>query len=209
MNAAPGENAAALSRYYQFHAHIYDATRWAFLFGRQRLLKLLATETQPTRILEIGCGTGYNLARLARQFPSAQLTGVDVSNHMLQRAANATAFCSHRVHLVEQPYQTPLQPGGFDLIVCSYSLSMINPGWQQVLASCREDLSPSGKLAVVDFHHSRFASFRRWMGVNHVRMEGHLLETLERDFSLQHRELCAAYGGVWAYLLVIASPSLG
>lgn len=206
MSEMPVGNPEVIHRYYRFHAGIYDVTRWTFLFGRRRLIQRLVQESDPRSILEIGCGTGVNLARLARAFPGARLTGIDISPQMLQRARRATAFCGDRVSFIEQPYQGPLKPeGGFDLIVCSYSLSMINPGWQQVLAGCREDLSPGGRLAVVDFNNSAYPWFRRWMGVNHVSMDGQLLSALDRDFSPQLRESGSAYGGLWEYILVIAS----
>ncbi|MBK9054941.1 MAG: class I SAM-dependent methyltransferase, partial [Chloroflexi bacterium] len=28
-----------MERYYQFHARLYDATRWSFLFGRSTILQ--------------------------------------------------------------------------------------------------------------------------------------------------------------------------
>lgn len=77
---------ALLERYYQWQAPIYDLTRWAFLFGRAALLRRLAAGPAPEHLLEVGCGTGHNLARLARLFPTARLTGVDLSDAMLARA---------------------------------------------------------------------------------------------------------------------------
>ena len=34
----PAFDAAALTRYYRWHAPLYDATRWSFLFGRAALI---------------------------------------------------------------------------------------------------------------------------------------------------------------------------
>ena len=54
--------------YYRFHAGIYDATRWSFLFGRKTLLYNLPVRTDiPQSLLEVGCGTGHNLRLLARR----------------------------------------------------------------------------------------------------------------------------------------------
>ena len=75
-----------LEKYYRFHSRIYDATRWIFLFGRDRLVKEIAASFQPTRILEIGCGTGKNLVRLREMFPGVDLTGLDLSQDMLEVA---------------------------------------------------------------------------------------------------------------------------
>ncbi len=30
-----------LERYYRFHSRIYDATRWSFLFGRDKLVRII------------------------------------------------------------------------------------------------------------------------------------------------------------------------
>jgi S-adenosylmethionine-diacylgycerolhomoserine-N-methlytransferase len=62
--------------------------------------------------------------------------------------------------------------------VFSYCLSMIDPGWRQAVDAALQDLQPGGLLAVVDFHDTRFAGFQRWMEINHVRMDGHLLPHL-------------------------------
>ncbi len=196
------DQAQSMRRYYRWHARVYDATRWAFLFGRDAPQVWLTAEgIAPRRILEVGCGTGVNLARLASAFPDAELTGVDVSADMLEKARRRL---NDRARLIEQPYRGRLGgEDGFDLILISYALSMINPGWQQVLAAARDDLAEGGHIAVVDFHRTPSAAFARWMGVNHVRMAGELapvLETLFRPRLCQER---AAYGGLWRYLVFV------
>ncbi len=200
------QNADALGRYYRWHARLYDLTRWAFLFGRRRLIdEVVSLEPAPSRILEIGCGTGRNLAALAAAFPEAQLTGLDLSQDMLERARPKIAPYGDRVTLLHQRYDGPLggKEDGFDLIVLSYALSMINPGYDEVLAFCRSDLRPGGRIAVVDFHETPWTWFRRWMGMNHVRMEGQILARLEGGFDTAVRGVERAYGGLWHYLVYV------
>ncbi len=173
----------ALQRYYRFHARIYDATRWSFLFGRADLIERLASRHAPANILEIGCGTGSNLVRMARRFPQARLTGLDLSADMLARARRRLTPYGDRITLLHQPYAgLPDHRPGFDLIA-------------------------DGLIAVVDFHDSDQAAFRRWMGVNHVRMTGQLLPELHARFRPLDTTVQRAYGGLWRYFRFIGVPS--
>jgi len=201
--AAP--NQESLTGYYRWHAKIYDLTRWAFLFGRRKIIHRAAAQVvMPERILEIGCGTGKNLVELAECFPKAQIIGLDLSKDMLDQARPKLKRYGGRVGLLHQAYDAPVAVGTkFDLIVFSYSLSMINPGFEDVLRICKNDLSARGTIAVVDFHESRWAWFRRWMGVNHVRMEGQVLDYLRQHFQPLICQVHHGYGDLWRYLLFI------
>ncbi len=124
-----------LEKYYRFHSRIYDATRWIFLFGRDRLVKTIAASSQPTRILEVGCGTGKNLVRLREMFPGVDLTGLDLSQDMLEVARKKLAGSSPPVELLHQAYDQPVAAAPrFDLLVFSYALSMFNPGWEKAIS---------------------------------------------------------------------------
>lgn len=201
--SAPSRQAASMASYYRFHAKIYDATRWSFLFGRTRVLKLVVKRMKPKRILEIGCGTGRNLVWLRSAFPEASITGLDVSQDMLDKASER--LDGSEVDLVHMPYESPLSEPGrrFDLILVSYCLSMINPGWETVIDSAARDLSPNGLLAVVDFNHSKFNLFKRWMAVNHVRMDGHLPPALAAACDVELEERRPAYLCLWEYVLFL------
>ena len=193
----------ALERYYQFHSRIYDATRWSFLFGRESVLMRASCVAKPQRILEVGCGTGRNLPGLRRRFPQAHITGVDLSEQML--AIAATKVRDDKTTLLRRSYSAPVHEEGkrFDLVLFSYALSMFNPGWEQAIDAAWDDLAEDGCIAVVDFSDSYFSWFRNWMGVNHVRMEGHLWPYLNRKFTPLLDERFAAYGGVWNYGIFI------
>jgi S-adenosylmethionine-diacylgycerolhomoserine-N-methlytransferase len=193
----------AVEGYYRWQSVIYDATRWSFLFGRSAVLDRVASLVEPKRILEVGCGTGRNLAELARRFPKAQLTGLDVSADMLALTEKKMAAEGERVKLVKRRYDAPLSQGGFDLVLCSYALSMFNPGWEESMDCAVRDLAPGGLFALVDFHDSRFQWFRRWMGLNHVRMESHLVSGLKQRFETVIEERYAAYGGIWEWTIYV------
>lgn len=200
----PADPGAALERYYHWHAPIYDPTRWLFLFGRSALLRRLAAGPAPRHVLEVGCGTGRNLEALARQFPNAHLTGVDLSPAMLARAERKLHGCGARVRCLRNGFRAalPLDPP-CDLVLFSYALTMMNPGWEEALRTAAAQLSAGGRIAVVDFAGTPWPWFRRWMACNHVRMEAHLLPGLRASFHSEFAEVRPAYGGVWRYLLFV------
>lgn len=210
MHATPTapEQEAAMRRYYRLHAAIYDATRWTFLFGRNRLLHLLPQDNVQT-IVEVGCGTGRNLKRLARLQPYWQLVGIDVSPEMLERASKRLASFSRRFTLFEKPYGS----AGFrmnepaDIVLFSYALTMFNPGWEAAIEQAMHDLKPGGRIAVVDFHDTPFGWFRRWMGYNHVRMDRHLLPLLEKRFVPTTRIVEHGWFGLWRYFIFIGEKA--
>jgi S-adenosylmethionine-diacylgycerolhomoserine-N-methlytransferase len=200
------EQTNAMRRYYQVHANIYAYTRWSFLFGRSRLLALLKIPLLSNQtILEVGCGTGHNLFKLAYQYLNLRLVGIDVSPEMLQKAAEATGKYARRVQLINASYgESTLnldnQP---NVILFSYCLTMINPGWDKAIERAWEDLPKGGRIAVVDFHRTRMPIFRRWMQHNHVRMDGHLLPNLKTRFETVQFEVRTAYFGLWTYFVFV------
>ncbi len=208
VSPAHSEQHAALQGYYQFHSRIYDRTRWSFLFGRQAIIALIGKHLVPQTILEVGCGTGKNLVALAKAFPSATITGVDISAEMLAVARRNLAAHQAQAHLLNQPYDQPLAGvPAFDVVLFSYALTMFNPGWEAAIDHAHADLVTGGLIAVVDFHNSGLPAFKRWMGVNHVRMDGQLLPYLETHFTPQAAAIHAAYGGFWQYLCFVGKKA--
>ncbi len=193
----------ALQGYYALHAKIYDATRWSFLFGRESILHRIAGIKRPSRILEVGCGTGSNLVSLRSLFPMAEITGVDLSSDMLQVARRKV----HNVNLLQQSYDAPIR-GDFDLVLFSYALTMFNPGWEQAIRAAHRDLCTGGLIGVVDFSHTQSTIFRRWMGLNHVRMDGHLWPFLRTEFTAISGSRLAAYAGLWHYGMFVGQKTL-
>lgn len=196
-----------LSGYYRLHAPWYDLTRPFFLHGRHRVVDALAAAWSQARsphdaprVLEIGCGTGVNLARLRRRLPGAELHGLDLSAEMLSRARRRLG---PSVRLVQQPlaeHATPAGGSGYDLILASYMLSMTGSGLAAAVGDAVRLLAPGGTLAVLDFHTGQ-AAFQRWMARNHVRMDGVLLNQLEARLQPIRRETHSAGWGLWHWML--------
>jgi S-adenosylmethionine-diacylgycerolhomoserine-N-methlytransferase len=191
---------SALQHYYKVHSRIYDATRWSFLFGRRAIVEQLAANTSPQRILEVGCGTGKNIALLADHFPTAHITGVDISTDMLNVAKRKLIQLTTPITLLNQTYPLEEATGQkYDVILFAYALSMFNPNWDAAITAAVDDLNEGGTLAVVDFHRTTIPAFKRWMAINHVRMEGHLLPFLEDHTDNPCYKIHRAYAGLWEY----------
>jgi S-adenosylmethionine-diacylgycerolhomoserine-N-methlytransferase len=148
--------AVLMDRMYRRQRHIYDATRKFYLLGRDATIAALGARANDG-VLEIGCGTGRNLIKMARRFPEARLFGVDVSEEMLTsaRAAIARADLEARIRVAQgdaASFDAARLFGRphFERALISYALSMIPP-WREALAQAVDALTPGGALHIVDF----------------------------------------------------------
>ena len=199
-----------ISSYYKFHAKIYDASRWSFLFGRKKILKLIPFPNDSAiKIIEVGCGTGINLQKLAIQFPKAQLIGFDVSEDMINQSKKKLEIFGERVKLVNAPYGVDLKANSenAECILFSYCLTMVNPQYADLIERARIDLKQNGIIAVVDFYDSNSGLYKKWMVTNHVRMEQHLSPVLLRNFITEQSFTKKAYFGLWRYFLFIGKKT--
>jgi len=200
----------AMKKYYKFQSKIYDSTRWMFLFGRTNLVhELPIARDAAIRILEIGCGTGYNLEKFANYYVNAQLVGMDVSEDMIDLSKKKLAKYSNRIDLLPKAYGEDAfsRNSSFDVVVFSYALTMINPQWEELIEQAYKDIKPGGIIAVVDFHKSYNPIFKLHMKNNHVRMDGHLLPVLEDKFSTLSSDVQSAYLGMWHYFSFVGIKS--
>lgn len=192
-----------LQNYYRLHSAIYDWTRWIFLFGREKILDLVPELPPNPRILEVGCGTGKNLAYMEYLFPDGHLYGIDLSEDMIRQARKKFTQ-KQPVELIHGAYGSDdFEFKPFNLILLSYSLSMLGPHAEDILQQVHYDLAAGGYIAVVDFNETPFRWFRKWMKVNHVDLDGHLPELLNKYFSQLKFTEHTAYLGFWSYILFL------
>jgi S-adenosylmethionine-diacylgycerolhomoserine-N-methlytransferase len=175
---------------YRYQRYFYDLTRKYYLVGRDRLIAEM--NVQPgENVLEAGCGTGRNLAILARKYPRAHFFGLDASSEMLKTAqgkvdsrklknidlkvALADNFTFADTFRLEKP---------FDTIFFSYSISMIPP-WKESILNALKNLKPGGSFYIVDFYDQRDLPrwfqklLQGWLRQFHVRFWAELMPYLE------------------------------
>ena len=194
-------SASTLNGYYKFHSWIYDSTRWTFLFGRKQLHNYIPYKDHDRfRLLEVGCGTGSVIQHLRKHFPNAQLTGLDLSLDMLEIARKKIGQ-DENISLIQNAFGPKFKSEtSFDVIVMSYSLSMIHDQWTSIGEAVKEHLSPRGYFVLLDFWTSKHQWFKDWMRYNHVYMEAELPLWLQKDFSQNHFQIRKAYCNFWQYI---------
>ncbi|MCA8955796.1 MAG: class I SAM-dependent methyltransferase [Planctomycetes bacterium] len=190
-------HAAQMERRYRWQAATFDLTRRPLLLGRSGLAECVRGARA---VLEVGCGTGQNLARLRAAAPEARIVGVECARSMARRARRRAV---PRVEVMQADYGAAALPlGAFDRIVFSYSLSMI-PHFADALRRASSDLVPGGSLVVLDFVAAPppIAALLRLGG---VELGGARWEWLAGHLAIQDSRERVAWGGLWRYRLVVA-----
>jgi ubiquinone/menaquinone biosynthesis C-methylase UbiE len=117
---------------------------------RQSLID--AIRVKPSRILDLGCGTGSTTLMLKQAFPDAEVIGLDLSPYMLI-AANYKATQANLTIQWQHGYaeQTPFPDESFDLVTASLLFHETPPSISQaVLRECFRLLKPSGEVIILD-----------------------------------------------------------
>ncbi len=211
-NAPSEKHADLMDGMYRYQRHIYDLTRKYYLLGRDQTIRNLDLIRGAT-LLEVGCGTGRNLALAHRHYPEARLYGLDISQEMLIsarktfaglntsadfRVADATAFDARDFGV-----------DGFDRVMISYALSMI-PDWERAIDASLAALAPSGQLHVVDFGQQEGlpgwfrALLRSWLDKFHVTPRATLRDVLQAKADQENAQLIfKTIGGGYAWRAII------
>lgn len=106
---------------FQLWSHVYDARFFQRFYGsiHDRILARAPGEVRAA--LDVGCGTGELVVKLARRYPGARIVGVDISAAMLRQARQKDHGAA-TVELVEgSVYTLPFPDGTFDLVTNTIS----------------------------------------------------------------------------------------
>lgn len=147
-------NHESITTAYQRYAPVYDVLFGrVFEPGRRRVIETLAC-ADGDRVLEVGVGTGLSLPHYPK---AAQITGIDLSPHMLARAQARVR--RHRLDNVElhamDAQALDFPDASFDKIVALYVASVV-PDAAAMMRELRRVCRPGGQIVVVNhFSHER------------------------------------------------------
>lgn len=107
-------------------------------------------DVRVTRMLDVGSGTGVFSTRLAEEFPQANVLGIDLSLHMLEKGRERLNGLSSRVAYVNGDSEhLPFADNSFDVITCNHSFHHY-PNQLHAVEEMHRVLRPGGRLFIVD-----------------------------------------------------------
>ncbi len=130
-----------------------------------------ACARRPERVLDVGCGEGWLVRRLASE--GIQAVGVDASVPLVEaaRAAHPEAACPAEYHVSDYAglVGDPLRFGRFDAVVCNFAL--LDEDVVALLGACGAALAPGGAVLVQTVHP--------WTGCEERYADGWRVERFE------------------------------
>ena len=110
---------------------------------------LLARYGEPSRIADIGCGSGEITSRLAALYPQAEIVGVDILESSVAYARRAHASLAPRVRFEQgDAFELKFAAGQFDLVVCRHMTQAV-PEPEKIIAELNRICRPGGWLHVL------------------------------------------------------------
>lgn len=122
----------------------------------KRLLEYVDLPARPN-VLDLGCGTGRLLNRLASQFPQLRGTGIDLSSEMLRQARQSNRHRPRLIYVQGNAASLPFADGQFDAVFNTISfLHYLQP--EQVFSEVSRVLRPGGHFYLVDWSRKSTSS---------------------------------------------------
>lgn len=116
--------------------------------AHQHMMSYVNIEEQ-ANVLDIGCGTGRLLYRLAEQYPDISGIGIDFSPEMLRQARQRRGDRTRLIFIQGRADSLRFADEQFDTVFCTFSF-MHYPDPDRVLAEVHRVLKPGGQFYLLD-----------------------------------------------------------
>lgn len=161
---------------------VYDPLVNLMGFDRARQELISAANIEPGHhILDIGCGTGTLVVQLKRQYPSAQVVGIDPDPKALRRARIKAARAAVSVQFdAGFADELPYKEESFDHVLSSFMFHHLEEGEREnMLREVLRVLKSGGSFHLLDFvvDNASHGFFARLFQA-HARMKDNLDATI-------------------------------
>jgi ubiquinone/menaquinone biosynthesis C-methylase UbiE len=155
----------------EVYAEDYARGHWrmAEKFGLEYTKKLNTQGFEGGRILDVGCGFGATNLVLAKEFVSSEITGIDLSEPLLEVArakANESNFGSRVRFEKADVHEIPFEDNSFEVVLNVNMVHLVEHPIQ-MLNEIERVLIPQGFLYIADLRRS-------WLGLLEVEIKSGL-----------------------------------
>jgi methyltransferase-like protein/trans-aconitate methyltransferase len=131
----------------EYDSHPYCQTYPENLYSIARLFHLNPTYFEKARVLELGCGGGWNLIPMAYSLPNAEFIGIDLSKNQIEKAQKQIKEIG--LSNINFQHKSILDIdkslGQFDYIICHGVYSWVPKNVQEkIFAILRDNLTDNG-----------------------------------------------------------------
>jgi len=151
-------------------AHTYDTAAVLQREIADRLLERLdVVRLIPRRILDVGCGTGYDVHLLSRRYRRARVTGLDIAEPMARRARRRAGAWNRLIgrcaFACGDAERLPVATASIDILLSNLSLQWCDP--PTVFAEARRVLRVGGLFMFTTFGPDTLRELREaWQTVD-------------------------------------------
>jgi ubiquinone/menaquinone biosynthesis C-methylase UbiE len=152
--------------FFNIWASFYDCLFTTVFYQaiHQRLLEYVQLP-ENAAILDLGCGTGRLMERLAAEYPTMKAIGLDLSPSMLVEARRKNQYRKRLIFVTGNAESLPFANKQFDAVFCTISF-LHYPHPQQVFAQISRVLADGGRFYLVDPYRGEqdFMGSLPWIG---------------------------------------------
>lgn len=206
---------AAVRQQYNKVAARYDQ-RWSTYVGKTLSFLKAWAETPPlATVLDVACGTGEFERLLLAEHPTQRMTGVDISERMLEIAVQKCSAYPNASFCTAPATALPFTDHHFDMIVSANAFHYFDHP-EAVLAEMKRVLKPDGKVVILDWCKDYLLcrvcdlvlqAFDPAYRGCYTQDEFHSLLT-SSGFNM-HRATKVRFGIVWGLMVATAAPHAG
>lgn len=141
---------SSVSAQYDAWARVYDWFWARYMNGTLPVVRRMADAKPNERMLDLACGTGELLRRIAKDVPGVALRGVDLAPKMVERARHKLADVPNARIERADAHELPFAGDTFDVVACANTFHYFTHP-VAVLGEVRRVLRPGGRLVLLDW----------------------------------------------------------